>query len=171
MLFASVISCLSWDGISDLHWSARALFHSSIILALVSVVSGAQQQWTLPAEDSLKAGNIELGRIKNLLENHKKGLVFALQCPLMFFAYSVALFLSGVYAVIFSPLVRHGSWGDDTKVRSDHSLIEKSQALKRSIDSHALQCCEHFRDHGILCLHSLHLRDSAIIVNMLQKPT
>lgn len=123
VLFASVISCLSWDGISDLHWSARALFYSSIIFALVSVVSGAQQQWALPAEKSLKAGSVESEQIKRLLKDHKTGLVFALQCPLMFFAYSVVTFLSGIYAVIFSPLARNGSWGDDTKIATLFSVV------------------------------------------------
>lgn len=42
VLFASVIPCLSWNGIADMHLSTRALFHSSIVLALVSVISGAQ---------------------------------------------------------------------------------------------------------------------------------
>ena len=112
-----MISCLSWDNIADLHWSARALFYSSIIFALVSVVGGAQQQWVLPAEDLLKAEDVDLEQLKSVLKDRNKGLVFALQCPLMFFSYSVATFLAGFFSVVFSPLASKLSWGDDAKVR------------------------------------------------------
>ncbi|KAL8765063.1 MAG: hypothetical protein Q9194_006693 [Teloschistes cf. exilis] len=113
VLFASVIGCLSWNTITESHWTARALFYSSIIFALVSVVTGAQQLWVLPNEDSLKAPDVDLEPLEWHMKNHKKRFVFAIQCPLMFFSYSVATFLSGLFSVVFSPLAGKATWSDD----------------------------------------------------------
>ncbi|KAL8635049.1 MAG: hypothetical protein Q9228_007422 [Teloschistes exilis] len=89
---------------------------SNIIFALVSVVTGAQQLWVLPNEDSLKAPDVDLEPLKWHMKNHKKRFVFAIQCPLMFFSYSVATFLSGLFSVVFSPLAGKATWSDDAQV-------------------------------------------------------
>ena len=73
-----MISSLSWEDIADLYWSARALSHSSIVLTLVSVVGGAQQQWVLPAEELLEAGNPDLKQFQSVLKDRKEGLIFVL---------------------------------------------------------------------------------------------
>lgn len=100
-------------------------------MALVSVVSGAQQQWILPAKDTLEAEDKHLNQLADDLKSGNKSLKFALQCPLMFFSYSVAAFLSGLFSVVFSPLGKNLVWGDDAKVR--HHLF-----FRRAFDDHEL---------------------------------
>lgn len=47
-MFASTISCLSWSNLSTTYWSGPALWYESIILALTSIILGAQQAMFMP---------------------------------------------------------------------------------------------------------------------------
>lgn len=115
VIFASVPSCLAWDNVPSSHWSARGLFYSSIVLALVAIVTGAQQQMVLPSNDVdikhadlddfvtlLTRGNSDGSPQSRSGRNHR--LIFALQLPLMIFSLAVAAFLGGLLAVVFGPL-------------------------------------------------------------------
>ena len=128
VIFASVPSCLAWDNVPSSHWSARGLFYSSIVLALVAIVTGAQQQMVLPSNDVdikhadlddfvtlLTRGNSDGSPRSRSGRNHR--LIFALQLPLMIFSLAVAAFLGGLLAVVFGPLgsIQRGT-DDERKV-------------------------------------------------------
>ncbi|KAF2166951.1 hypothetical protein M409DRAFT_54712 [Zasmidium cellare ATCC 36951] len=72
----SLSSCLQWPATQTGHWSAAALFYSSILLSLVAIVSGSQQLLLLPREkpQSLFA---QSSSTRNLAQQHilEEGLV------------------------------------------------------------------------------------------------
>ena len=125
VLFASATSALSWGNIAESHWTARTLFFSCIVLALVAIVTGAQQQMVLPGDDP-HLQDMDLSQIiatitgirqsNNTAKKHNHGLIFALQAPLMLFSLAVALFLAGLFSVVFNPLGSSPLWGDNAKV-------------------------------------------------------
>lgn len=125
VLFASATSALSWGNIAESHWTARTLFYSCIVLALVAIVTGAQQQMVLPGDDP-HLQDMDLAHIiatitgirqsNNTAKKHNHGLIFALQAPLMLFSLAVALFLAGLFSVVFGPLGSSPLWGDNAKV-------------------------------------------------------
>ena len=49
-LFTTVASCLQWPGTASGHWSATALFYTSMLTALLAIVTGSQQLLLLPNE-------------------------------------------------------------------------------------------------------------------------
>ncbi|KAL8836069.1 MAG: hypothetical protein Q9176_006526 [Flavoplaca citrina] len=50
LLFTTVASCLQWPSVEDGHWSARACFYASLLLAFVAIVMGSQQMLLLPSQ-------------------------------------------------------------------------------------------------------------------------
>ena len=122
-MFASTISCLSWSNLSSTHWSGRALWYSSIVLALMAVMLGAQQVMFLPDKFD---GNAAREFRKRLMVRSKEkmsraeleprqSVLFAWQAPLMCLSCSVVFFHAGLLAVVGSPLAGKKGWGDEAK--------------------------------------------------------
>ena len=133
VLFSSVCSCLQWENLSSTHWVASALFYVSILFALVAVILGAQQAMLLPDFDTNKSpdhrasmSSENIAKAQKFIEKMrhtsgtgsrpKYGVVFALQCPIMFLALSVWTFLAGLCTVVAGPFARMYAWGDEAKV-------------------------------------------------------
>lgn len=125
VLFASATSALSWGSIAESHWTACTLFYSCIVLALVAIVTGAQQQMVLPG-DNPPLEDLDLAQfiatitgirqLNNTAKKYNYGLIFALQAPLMLFSLAVAAFLAGLFSVVFGPLGSSPLRGDNAKV-------------------------------------------------------
>lgn len=128
VVIASVTSCISWQVISTSHWSASALFYSSIILAFVAIVAAAQQGMVLPGDETLMA-TTNLPSISGMVTSGNElthwQLVFVLQCPLMFFSFAVATFLAGLFAVVFGPLGRTLSGTTLRRYAEDSSFLKR----------------------------------------------
>jgi len=129
-LFTSVTSCLQWNSIQSSHWSAPALFYSSLLFSLAAIINGSQQILVLPRErnDSsqddlehdIKLATSIREKIRVCPTDALKNLyVYALQTPIMLLTFSVTKFLAELSSVIFSPLAQTIAWGDDAKVRRD----------------------------------------------------
>ena len=124
-LFTSVTSCLQWYGTQTSHWSAPALFYSSLIFSLLAVVNGSQQILLLPEtkaggyysdRDEDEARSIQDRLRKDGAYEVKRRWLFALQAPMMLLTLSVMTFLAGLCSVIFSPLAHHLAWNSEAKV-------------------------------------------------------
>lgn len=155
VLFASAISCLSWENILSSHWSARALFYSSIIFAFVAVVTGQQQQMVLPREEpgkDFEPSDTDLDKFTETIRNGGSEVVFALQTPLMLFSLAAASFLAGLFSVVFSPLGSNLEWGNDAKVCCVSGSIEVHQLMSVP-DCGSLWACEHSCDYRLHCKH------------------
>lgn len=128
-------SSLSWPAIINAHWSVSALWYTSLIFALLAISVGAQQLWLLPSvsdnartrfhDDGIRLFRDQLG---DMHTGKNATMVFALQCPLMTFALSLACFVGGLLSLILSPLAMRHGWNDEGKVwnvifvcREDHA--------------------------------------------------
>jgi len=127
-LFTSVTSCLQWNSIQSSHWSASALFYSSLLFSLAAIVNGSQQILVLSRERNDSSQDDLEHDIKLVIlirekirvcpiDALKNLYVYALQTPIMLLTFSVTTFLAGLSSVIFSPLAQTIAWGDDAKVR------------------------------------------------------
>lgn len=124
VIFASVVSSLSWFNIDSAHWSGPACWYASILLALASVLLGAQQTLVLPEVDAVQLWD------RSQLDNAKKSLagvdqsdrhvsgaaLFAWQSHIMLLAYSIVSYVAGLFSVVLSPLAQRPVWGNDAKV-------------------------------------------------------
>ncbi len=179
VIFASVPSCLTWDNVPSSHWSTRGLFYSSIVFALVAIVSGAQQQMVLPSNDvkiedvyldglvdqltkGNSVGSTEASKKKNGKSrrgrNHR--LIFALQLPLMIFSLAVAAFLGGLLGVVFGPLGSSQRGTDDERKVCDKIRRSQTRHANRDVDCRALWDNRHIPDSHLFWLLSLGLSDS-----------
>ena len=105
-----------------------------MVLALVAIVSAAQQQMVLPSNtvditdvnldglvDQLTKGGVmgDAGISNNKdgksRSRRKNRLIFVLQLPLMLFSLAVAAFLSGPLAVVYGPLASSQRGTDDER--------------------------------------------------------
>lgn len=119
ILFTSIISCLSWSNLSNTNWSGPAFWYAGIILALISIVLGAQQTMVLPdMQDDIDSINIRnrLMAANTPQPRPSRIMLFVWQSPLMCLTYSIICFLAGLSSVVISPLVRQPSWNDEAKV-------------------------------------------------------
>jgi hypothetical protein len=114
--------------VQSAHWSALALWYVSVLFALVSIFTGAQQALVLygmtpdargdhsEVEDSTTDSirrRFQASRDENLPSLR---MLFVWQVPIMFLGYSVLTFLTGYCSVIFSPLTEQTGWNADAKV-------------------------------------------------------
>ena len=92
----------------------------------MAIVTGAQQRMVLPGDDPYLK-DTDLTQIADVLTKARqpndtayihpnRGLIFALQTPLMLLSLAVAAFLGGLFSVVFSPLASSLLWGDGAKV-------------------------------------------------------
>lgn len=101
-----------------------ALWYCSIIHAICSVFTGAQQTLALPKEDEVQGLSEE--EIKNFRKAITKSgedrespspfVLFAWQLPIMFLGYSVATYVARLCTVIMSRLASASSLDDPEKV-------------------------------------------------------
>ena len=124
-MFASIVSCQSWPAVTTAHWTVLALWNASIVLAICSILTGAQQTLVLgPGEPvrELTATEIQEMRL-SLASRGSKGrrdpsafAVFSWQVPVMLLCYCVLCFLAGLCSVVYGPLARKLRWDADSKV-------------------------------------------------------
>jgi hypothetical protein len=119
VIFAALISSLSWATLSNSHWSGPALWYAGIVLSLTALVLGAQQSIALPSEaDTDGACNIQQRlRSDGKATTPRQDMLFIQQSPLMCLSWAVFCFLAGLTSVVVSPLARHPVWGIEAKVR------------------------------------------------------
>ena len=120
-MFVSTIFCLSWSKLSSTHWSAPALWYSSIVLA---VMLGAQQVMFLP--DNFDGNAVRELRKRLMVRSKEKmsraeleprlSVLFAWEAPLMCLSCLVVFFHAGLLAVVRSPLAGKKGWGNEAKV-------------------------------------------------------
>lgn len=142
ILAAAVIGSFSWTSTPDSYWLAQAFWYCSLVCSIVGILLSAQQIAVLDllssrhGEDkatSSKAGvrsylPLMLTEVKRsereiYIANDEIGtwkprwkMVFTWQCPIMFLAYSVLLFLAGLTILVCTPLIRGNPWGTDSNV-------------------------------------------------------
>jgi hypothetical protein len=124
-MFASVTSCLSWNCISNAHWSGPALWYASILLAVPVVLLGTQQLSVLPQKEDIgQLSTVQITLMKERLTEQacdeprpSRFMLFVWQAPMMFLSYSVVLFLAGFGSIVFSPLAQDQAWNDALKVK------------------------------------------------------
>ncbi|KAK3059338.1 hypothetical protein LTS18_011100, partial [Coniosporium uncinatum] len=121
VIFASVISCLSWSNIENAHWSGPALWYASIVFAILAVVLGSQHSMLLPdmttqidkdwkaIRESMTVGNADGTRRPSSIT------MFAWQGPTMCLSYSLVAFMAGLMSVVFSPWAQNMVWGPEAK--------------------------------------------------------
>ena len=120
IMFASMISGLSWNNVSTSHWSGAALWYAGIILALTSIVLGAQQTMIMP--EVVDTNTAQAFRRRLIVDENAKtamprrSMLFVWQAPLMCLSYSIVCFLTGLTSVVVSPLGRDPTWNDGAKV-------------------------------------------------------
>ena len=148
-------SCLQWYGTQTSHWSAPALFYSSLIFSLLAVVNGSQQILLLPEtraegcysdRDEDEARSIRDRLRKDEANEVTRRWVFALQAPMMLLTLSVISFLAGLCSVIFSPLAHHLTWNSEAKV----SLLCAKSLLGHCYSKKSIQIALVFGTAGIL---------------------
>ena len=100
-MFTSTISCLSWSNLSTTYWPGPALWYGSIILALISIILGAQQAMFMP--DTVDAEAAQEFRRCHMANNGSEKrpeprqiMLFVWQAPLMCLSYSIVFFLAGL---------------------------------------------------------------------------
>lgn len=118
MLFASVVSCLSWTGLDGRHWTAPAFWYCSIVLAITAVVLGAQQFMVL---DNVKPNDWKQFqrhlRVSDQGEwRPERTMLYVWQSPLMALSYSMVLFMAGLLSYVISPFANKRLWDEDAKV-------------------------------------------------------
>lgn len=108
-MFASTISCLSWSNLSTTYWSGPALWYESIILALTSIILGAQQAMFMP--DTVDVEASQEFRRRHIADNGsekrpepRQVMLFVWQAPLVCLSYSIVFFLAGLTWVINTTL-------------------------------------------------------------------
>ena len=116
VVFASVNGAISWQSFESRHWLSKACFYSSIVLAIASMVTGAQQTLLL---DSLAPGQRYRARDWTFWGSRGPSckLMFAWQMPLLFLNYSMLLFLAGLSAWVISPMAKNLKYDAEAKVR------------------------------------------------------
>ncbi|KAL9634860.1 MAG: hypothetical protein Q9204_002835 [Flavoplaca sp. TL-2023a] len=122
----------------------------NIVLALVVIVSGAQQQMVLPfnnveikdvnldglVDQLTEGGAVGSARVSNDNEGRgrsgrKTRLIFVLQLALVLFSLAVAAFLGGLLAVVFAPMgSSQGGTDDENKVCITADIDGLSERLK-----------------------------------------
>jgi hypothetical protein len=135
-MFASVIGCLSWPAITSSHWSGPALFYASIVFAMGSILTGAQQTLILGSSESIaELTASEIQDMRKSLASRSRGrrepsdlALFSWQVPLMLLGYSVLCFSAGLCSVVFSPLSQKLRWDAESKVcvtNASHLIVAK----------------------------------------------
>ena len=120
-MFTSTISCLSWSNLSTTYWPGPALWYGSIILALTSIIVGAQQAMFMP--DTVDTEAAQEFRRRHIANNGSEKrpeprqiMLFVWQAPLMCLSYSIVFFLAGLTSVVLSPLAQRPGWNAEAKV-------------------------------------------------------
>lgn len=122
-MFASVVSCLTWEVVKDTHWSGPALWYASILFALASIFSAAQLSLVLPEANVARTFNEEqVTAFKQSLADGNdatpsRTVLFAWQAPMMLLGHSVASYVVGLCVVVITPLARDHTWNASAKVR------------------------------------------------------
>lgn len=120
-----VAGAFSWTDILSVPWTTRAVWYSSLFLALVSITTSTQQSILLQRMGSHREG---LDRLQNLLRSRdavadapakpRTMQLYVWQIPVNLLNVSVILFLIGlaiqVFAAAFNGLE---TWTDEKKVR------------------------------------------------------
>jgi hypothetical protein len=127
VLFASIISCLSWNDLSTRHWTAPTLWYCSILLAITAVITGATQSLVLdhvcPSSwQTVKACLADQNRL-TATPQPNGAMVFTLQYPMMCLSYSIVFFLAGLMSFVYSPVAQSWRWDEDTKVTISSAII------------------------------------------------
>lgn len=122
MTLPSAISTLSWTGLDGRHWTGLSCWYASIILAIVSVLSGAQQTILLESLQNVDFRQTRIRLCGNSYEP-KWTVVFAWQCHLMLLSWAFVCYIAGLTSYIVSPVAINPVWDDNAKVclRSHHS--------------------------------------------------
>lgn len=113
--FASAISTLSWTGLEGRHWTGPACWYTSIILAMVSVLSGAQQTILLESLQNVGSQRAR-SRLYGKSSEPRWTVVFAWQCHLMFLSWALVFYFAGLTSYIASPVAMNLVWDDNAKV-------------------------------------------------------
>ncbi|KAE9366260.1 hypothetical protein N431DRAFT_472808 [Stipitochalara longipes BDJ] len=123
-LVASVIaSAFSWFPISSSPWTVRAVWYSSLTLAMSSISVSTQQTVTL---HRIGSHSEALQKIRSMLGEQLRGApvkprpsqLYVWQIPVMLLTVSILLFLIGLAILIFHAAFAHSStvWTDDKKI-------------------------------------------------------
>ena len=124
-MFASTIGSLQWPATTAGHWSGAAMLYSSVVLAICTILTGAQQTLVLVSADSIsELGPSEIQEIRASLASrtgHERPrpsafAVFSWQVPLMLLCYCILCFLAGLCSIVYSPLSKKLAWSSDLKV-------------------------------------------------------
>lgn len=151
ILAAATIGSFSWNAIDDAYWLAAAFWYSSLVFSIFGILLAAQQvavlQFLCNSPMQSNGGRLEKANVRRLLpliltevrprgshtdsvgENEGVGewrprwkMVFIWQCPSMFLAYSVCLFLAGLTLVVCTPLIRGDKWNTASNVSYARSI-------------------------------------------------
>lgn len=151
ILAAATIGSFSWSAIDDAYWLASAFWYSSLVFSIFGILLAAQQvavlQFLCDSPIQANGGHLEKANVRRFLpliltevrprgshtdsvcENEGVGewkprwkMVFIWQCPSMFLAYSVCLFLAGLTLVVCTPLIRGNKWNTASNVSSSTSI-------------------------------------------------
>lgn len=112
-------AAFSWPTINDAPWTVKAVLYSTLIIALCSVASGAQQTITLNRYGKHPDG---LRALQKLLESARKPgkarllQLYVWQLPVMLLNISIALLVIGIIILMWARAANSPSWDDDMKV-------------------------------------------------------
>ena len=138
-------SAFSWYNITPQPYSVRAVWYSSLLLALVSITIAAQQSGALHRLSSNQDG---LAKLRLMLSYKHAGVlkarysqVYIWQTPVMLLNISICLFLIGLATVVF----RTGDTeAEDARV-GQHELVNYEETNLRISDKGCLRYCCLFR--------------------------
>ncbi|KAH7090172.1 hypothetical protein FB567DRAFT_284828 [Paraphoma chrysanthemicola] len=118
-LVAGVVSsAFSWPTIESAPWTAKAVFYSTLLLAISAIATGSQQSIALNRYGRQPDG---LKELQDSIKGTQRGdarpsQLYVWQLPIMLLNISLALFVVGLVILIWAKAARSPRWDDDMKI-------------------------------------------------------
>lgn len=124
VMFASTVGCLSWPVVTTSHWTCPAFWYISIVFAVCSILTGAQQTLVLASDEAIdQLENSAIEDVKHSFTNQMSAeekpsaiVLFTWQVPIMLLCYCILTFMVGLGSAVYGPLARNLRWDGNSKV-------------------------------------------------------